>query len=40
MNFTVKVVSQADYDAYIAILKADPNAVANELGRALQTGDN
>jgi cytochrome c oxidase subunit 2 len=40
MNFVVKVVSQADYDTYIAGLKADPNAAANELGAALVTGDN
>ena len=40
MNFTVKVVSQADYDAYIAALKADPNAAANELSAAIPTEDN
>ena len=26
MNFSVKVVSQADFDAYLAKLKADPEA--------------
>ncbi len=40
MNFTVKVVQQPEYDAYIAALKADPNAAANSLGAALTTGDN
>lgn len=35
MNFTVRVVSQQDYDAYIATLKADPNAVLDELSRTL-----
>jgi cytochrome c oxidase subunit 2 len=40
MGFTVKVVSQADYDAYIAGLKADPNAAANELSAAIPTEDN
>ena len=35
MNFTVKVVSQAEYDAYIATLKADPNAVLDDLSRTL-----
>jgi cytochrome c oxidase subunit 2 len=40
MNFTVKVVSQAEYDTYIAALKADPNAAANELSAAIPTGDN
>ena len=40
MNFTVKVVSQGDYDAYIEALKADPDAAMNELGAALMTGDN
>ena len=39
MNFTVTVVSQADYDAYIEKLKSDPNAAANSLGRALTTKD-
>ena len=40
MNFFVKVVSEQDYETYIAGLKADPNAAANSLGAALQTGDN
>ncbi len=40
MNFTVRVVTQAEYDAYIADLKADPNAAANELSAAIPTGDN
>lgn len=40
MNFTVKVVERAEYDAYIATLKADPNAVPNSLGAALMTEDN
>jgi cytochrome c oxidase subunit 2 len=40
MSFTVKVVSQAEYDAYIAALKADPNAAANALSAAIPTGDN
>jgi cytochrome c oxidase subunit 2 len=40
MNFWVKVVSQADYDAYIAGLKADPNAAANALSAAIPTEDN
>ena len=40
MNFSVRVVEQAEYDAYIADLKQDPDAKANELGAALQTGDN
>ncbi len=40
MNFTVKVVERADYDAYIAGLQADPNAKPNSLGAALATGDN
>jgi cytochrome c oxidase subunit 2 len=40
MNFTVNVVSDSDYQAYIARLADDPNAVANELGAALNTGDN
>ena len=40
MNFVVKVVSESDYEAYIAGLKADPNAAPNELGAALTTGDN
>ena len=40
MNFTVKVVSAADYQAYIDKLKADPNAAANALSAAIPTGDN
>src|SRR5436189_108507 len=40
MAFTVKVVSEAEYDAYITALKADPNAAANELSGAIPTGDN
>ncbi|MGZ6791708.1 MAG: aa3-type cytochrome oxidase subunit II [Mycobacteriales bacterium] len=40
MNFTVKVVSDADYQTYIDGLKADPNAAANSLGAALTTGSN
>jgi cytochrome c oxidase subunit 2 len=40
MNFTVRVVSQSDYDAYIAKLKADPNAAPNALSAAIPTGDN
>jgi cytochrome c oxidase subunit 2 len=40
MNFTVRVVSQADYDAYIAGLKADPNAAANAMSGAIPTGSN
>jgi cytochrome c oxidase subunit 2 len=35
MNFLVKVVSQAEYDAYIATLKADPHAVLDDLSRTL-----
>ena len=30
----------AEYDAYIAGLKADPNAAANELSAAIPTGSN
>ena len=40
MNFTVKVVSAQDYQAYIDKLKADPNAAANALSAAIPTGDN
>jgi cytochrome c oxidase subunit 2 len=40
MNFTVKVVPQAEYDAYLNRLKADPNAVTNALSAAIPTGDN
>ena len=40
MNFTVKVVSADEYDAYITDLKADPDAAMNELGAAIPTGDN
>ncbi len=40
MNFTVKVVERAEYDAYIARLQADPNAKPNSLGAALATEDN
>jgi cytochrome c oxidase subunit II len=40
MNFTVKVVSQSAYDAYIQALKADPNAAMNELGAAIPTARN
>jgi cytochrome c oxidase subunit 2 len=40
MNFTVKVVAQADYDAYIARLKQDPNAAPNAMSAAIPTGDN
>lgn len=40
MNFTVRVVSQAVYDAYMAQLKADPNAAANEEFGALPTARN
>ena len=40
MGFTVKVVSAADYEAYINALKADPNAAANALSGAIPTGDN
>ncbi|HUR51496.1 MAG TPA: cytochrome c oxidase subunit II [Mycobacteriales bacterium] len=36
MNFTVKVVSQTEYDAYIAGLKADPAAGLDELSKALE----
>lgn len=39
MGFTVKVVSAADYQAYIDKLKADPNAAANELSAAIPTGE-
>lgn len=35
MNFTVKVVQQAEYDAYIAALQADPDAALDELSRTL-----
>ncbi|HUR15352.1 MAG TPA: cytochrome c oxidase subunit II [Mycobacteriales bacterium] len=35
MNFTVKVVSQAAYDSYIAGLQADPNAALDELSKTL-----
>jgi len=35
MNFTVKVVSQAAYDSYIAGLQADPNAVLDDLSKTL-----
>lgn len=35
MNFTVKVVSPAEYDAYIAGLQADPNAVLDDLSATL-----
>lgn len=35
MNFVVKVVSQDAYDAYIAGLQADPNAVLDELSKTL-----
>jgi cytochrome c oxidase subunit II len=37
MNFTVKVVTQDQYDAYIEALKADPDAKANKLGGAIFT---
>jgi cytochrome c oxidase subunit II len=40
MNFVVKVVTAAEYDAYIEQLKADPNAEMNELSGAIPTGDN
>lgn len=40
MNFSVRVVSQTDYDTYIAGLKADPNAAANALSAALTSGSN
>ncbi|MFN2537792.1 MAG: cytochrome c oxidase subunit II [Mycobacteriales bacterium] len=41
MNFTVKVVSDSDYRAYIADLQAHPEQHApNSLGAALTTGDN
>ncbi|MGB8649775.1 MAG: cytochrome c oxidase subunit II [Mycobacteriales bacterium] len=40
MNFEVRVVSQQDYDAYIAKLKADPNAAPNALSAAIPTGSN
>jgi cytochrome c oxidase subunit 2 len=36
MNFTVKVVSQSQYDAYIAGLQADPDATLDELSKALE----
>ena len=35
MNFTVKVVSQSEYDAYIAGLQADPAATLDELSKTL-----
>jgi cytochrome c oxidase subunit 2 len=35
MNFTVKVVSQDAYEAYIAGLQADPNAVLDDLSKTL-----
>ena len=35
MNFTVKVVSQAAYDSYIAGLQADPSAVLDDLSKTL-----
>jgi cytochrome c oxidase subunit 2 len=40
MNFQVKVVSESDYQAYIAKLAADPNAAPNGTGAALNTGAN
>ncbi len=40
MNFVVKVVSFDDYKTYIAGLKLDPNAAANDLSAAIPTGDN
>jgi cytochrome c oxidase subunit 2 len=40
MGFTVKVVTAAEYDAYIAGLKADPDAAANSMSAAIPTGDN
>ena len=40
MNFTVKVVTRAEYNSYITGLQADPNAKPNKLGAALVTGDN
>ncbi len=40
MNFSVKVVSQEEYDAYIAVLKANPNAALNELSSAIPTKEN
>jgi cytochrome c oxidase subunit 2 len=40
MNFEVRVVSESDYEAYIATLKANPANAANSLGAALTTGDN
>jgi cytochrome c oxidase subunit II len=36
MNFEVKVVSQAAYDAYIAGLKADPDAALDDLSKTLE----
>jgi len=38
MNFTVKVVSDAQYADYIAQLKKDPNAAPNKLSAAIPTG--
>jgi cytochrome c oxidase subunit 2 len=35
MNFTVKVVSQAEYDAYIAGLKANPDNQLDDLSKVL-----
>jgi len=40
MNFTVRVVTPAQYDAYIVALQADPNAKMNQLGAALPTARN
>ena len=40
MNFVVKVVSDADYLAYIAQLKANPNNASNSLNGAIPTGSN
>lgn len=40
MNFVVRVVTQAEYDAYIEKLKADPNSAPNSLSAAIPTKDN
>jgi cytochrome c oxidase subunit 2 len=40
MNFEVHVVSENEYQTYIANLEASGNAAPNALGAALTTGDN
>jgi cytochrome c oxidase subunit 2 len=40
MNFEVHVVSENDYQTYIAGLASNPDAAPNALGAALTTGDN